>query len=342
MNTFEAKNLLVVDLNSGSYIETKIGHELYNLIQNPVDGYFYGYCPRNDGVEITHFGANPNDEYINGILVVYVSKKKNSSNREIIAFCLNTTVFKKPQSEIRLNRIFRDTDEVEKTATYSVRSDNLLDLRNRSNKFEIDINDYSTQMFRQQRFYGGKYPELDKKIIAYIESILENKELLDDDDCDEQEEIQKAEPATKNEIQSSADRPLNIVKSNQGKVISKDSRIAKSALEDANFSCAIDPTHKTFLTTRQIQYMEGHHLIPCTVENSEAIKDKFKKNIDCFENIVCICPTCHREVHFGNWDSKAEKIKLMYKKQREKLEVVGISITEEELLKLYRKDKHCN
>ena len=32
--------------------------------------------------------------------------------------------------------------------------------------------------------------------------------------------------------------------------------------------------------------------------------NKFKKNIDCIENIVCLCPTCHRRIHFGSDEEK--------------------------------------
>jgi len=338
MNKLNAKKMIVVDLYSGSYNKENIGHELFNLDRNPVDGNFYGYCPPWDEVNISKFGAKYEDEYIDDILIVYVSKKKNSNNREIIAFCLNARVFKKGQSEARLCRIFIDKDKKETISTYSVKSDNLCDLRTRLNKFDININEYSNKMFRKQKFYGGKYPKLEEKIIAYIESILESKELLDNDDSDEQEEIQRAEPATPEDIQSSANKPLNIMKGNQGNVIAKDSKISKSALIEAKYICAINKAHNTFITTYKIPYMEGHHLIPCTIKNSKDFMEKFNKNIDCLENIVCICPNCHREVHYGEWTSKSEKIKIMFNKQKDKLEKIGLLINEEELLNLYKKE----
>ena len=54
------------------------------------------------------------------------------------------------------------------------------------------------------------------------------------------------------------------------------------------------------------------------------------------ENIVSICPNCHREIHYGEWKSKSEKIKLLFRKQQDKLKQIGILITEDELLKLYK------
>lgn len=338
MNKLNSQRIVVVDLYAGSYNKENTGHELFNLNKNPTDGNFYGYCPPWDGIAIEKLGANRNDDYIDDVLVVYVSKKSKSNDREIIAFCLNARVFKTGQSGDKLNRYYTDKDGEKKVTTYSVKSDNLFNLQNRFNKFEIKINDYNNKMFRKQRFYGGKYQNLDEKIITYIESILENRELLDNDDTEEQEEIQKIEPANSEEIQDSANKPLYIVNESQGKTISKDSRISKAALAEANYSCLIDPNHKTFTTKRQVTYMEGHHLIPCTVTNSEYFFEKYKKNIDCFENIVCICPNCHREVHYGEWNSKSKKIRIMFKKQQEKFNKVGLSITVEELLNLYKRE----
>lgn len=331
-----AKRMVVIDLYAGSYNKEKTGHELFNLDKNPIDNNFYGYCPPWDGINIKEFGANKTDEYIDNVLVVYVSKKEKSNNREIIAFCINARVFKAKQSGDKLSRNFIDKDGKERISTYSIKSDNLFDLRNRFCKFEINTNDYSNYMFRKQRFYGGKYPELDNKIIEYIEDVLGSKKMLDVDDNDEQEEILQAEPATKEDIQSSANKELNIVSSNQGKIIAKNSRISKSALIEAKYICAINPNHTTFTTVNNVPYMEGHHLIPCTLSNSKFFMKKFNKNIDCLENIICLCPNCHREVHYGEWNSKSEKIKEIFTKQKEKLEKVGLLISEEELLNLYK------
>ncbi|OFX39078.1 MAG: hypothetical protein A2X08_03780 [Bacteroidetes bacterium GWA2_32_17] len=335
-NNINTKRIIVVDLYAGSYNEKNTGHELFNLVRNPVDSNFYGYCPPRDGIALTKFGASKNDEYIDNVLVVYVSKKNKSNNREIIAFCLNARIFKTGQSGKGLSRNFIDKDGKEVISTYSVKSDNLYDLRNRFNKFEIKINDYNNKMFRKQRFYCGTYPELDIGIIDYIESVLEQKAILDNDDSDVQEEIQISEPADTEIIKKSSEKPLNIENGNQGKIIVKDSRISKSALIAANYTCSINTIHKTFITKQKIPYMEGHHLIPCTVTNSEYFMKKYNKNIDCIENIVSICPNCHREIHYGEWKSKSEKIKLLFRKQQDKLKQIGILITEDELLKLYK------
>lgn len=336
MEKINANKMLVVDLYSGRYTKKYIGHEKFNLERNTVDDNFYGYCPPWGNIAIDKLGAKSTAEYIDNVTVVYVRKKDGSNNREIIAFCLNARVFKYPQSGVELMRFIKEEGEI-KEATYSIKSDKMYDLSNRFNKFEIKIKDYNNYMFRRQRFYGGTYPELDEKIILYLKKLLESSEFLDNDGSEEQEEIQISEPASSQEIQNSAEKPLSIVNGNHGKIISKNSRVAKSALIAAKYTCAIDSAHKTFMTKNGVPYMEGHHLIPCTVRISEKIWKKFNKNIDCYENIVCLCPNCHREVHYGEWGCKSEKVRIMLKRQEEKLKSIGVLITEEELLSIYHK-----
>ncbi|GBU25286.1 hypothetical protein R83H12_01929 [Fibrobacteria bacterium R8-3-H12] len=170
MSKFNAKKMIVVDLGNGSYLKEHLGYERFNLEKNPVDCKFYGYCPpkETDGVTISNFDRTAKD-YVDGILVVYVEKDNHSNDREIIAFCPSARVYRKPQFEERLKRTFKDKNGEEKKVPYSFKSDELYRIENR---FKIKTNVYNSYMFRMQRFYGGKYPELDKKIIAYIENIL--------------------------------------------------------------------------------------------------------------------------------------------------------------------------
>ncbi len=337
ISLIDMNKVIIIDLNSGDYTKNKIGHELFNLEQNPIDGRFYGYCPPKDNIDIGSNFNEKNKNFVDGVLVVYVRKKQPTNNREIIGFCQNARVYGKSQSGKELSRSFIDKNGKEEIASYSIVSDNRTDLRNISNKFEININNFNNKMFRMQRVYGHTYPDLTNQVIDYVHSIIQNKELLDTNDNEEQIEIQKSSPASATEITESSNKPLNIVTGNNGKVILKDSKISKSALVNSNYKCVVNALHETFITEKEVSYMEGHHLIPCTVDNSEFIMKKYNKNIDCYENIVCICPNCHRAIHFGKWNEKEERLKILYKHQEKQFKKIGIDISEEELLDFYRK-----
>jgi len=328
MNKFDAKKMVVVDMGAGSYTRTNVGHELFNLKPNPVDGKFYGYCPAEGYLTIGNFGAGNDDSYIDDVLVVYTTKKENSTDRKIIAFCPQARVYRKNQSGKEKGR-FMPGDE--KPVDYSIESEHLINLENSSPIFTIELRKYSRWMFRKLRFYGETYRDLAQEIIAYIEGMLNN----DDDLSDYQKQVQDANPVTKKEQQNSADRQVETTSGPSGESVKKNPSLAKSVIVESGYKCIIDQNHETFQTKKGERYMEGHHLIPCTPRNARNFEEKDGKNIDCIENIVSICPTCHRAIHFGCNSTKEALVKTLYARQKNKLEEVGLRITEAELLALY-------
>jgi len=184
--------------------------------------------------------------------------------------------------------------------------------------------------------YGYRVESVDLTRKTAIFIMLDSKDLIDND-FDEQDEIQEAELLESKVKNDTADRSLNYQESKVGKSIRKDPRISKTALHEAQYKCEADHSHETFDTARGVAYMEGHHLIPCTLTNAEFFKKKFDKNIDCVENIVCICPNCHRAIHFGNKETREDRLRKLYAIQGSKLAEVGIPISEDELLELYIK-----
>lgn len=81
--------------------------------------------------------------------------------------------------------------------------------------------------------------------------------------------------------------------------------------------------------------MEGHHLIPCSPGNSEKYWKRYSRNIDCIDNIVSLCPTCHRRIHYGSDAERTEIIDKLYEVQAEKLKAAGLKISLKELRELY-------
>lgn len=320
---------LVVDLNSGRYTIEQDGHELYNLEQNKIDNRYYGYCPPHDGVNIQKLGAKHGVQSIENVMVIYVRKLPDSNNRQIIAFSDNVTAYKTRQSNPSLKRHIKTNEKII-DCSFSIESDYMYDLRNCKNKFIINIAEYNTYMFRLQRFYRGTYPKLDEEIVSYLKEYLNPVEF--DESFIFQEEVQIVE--AKALASDSKEKPSYTTGAN-GRQIAKKSRIAKAALAKAGFKCASNDKHVTFRTTRGDVYMEGHHLIPCTCKNSDYFWDYFKINIDCVENIVSLCPTCHRLAHFGSEKERNELLKKLYDYQIKNLQEIGIDISLDELIKRY-------
>ena len=82
------------------------------------------------------------------------------------------------------------------------------------------------------------------------------------------------------------------------------------ALKNANYQCEIDNTHKTFLINNKY-YMEGHHLIPMEYQ---AMFEK--QSLDIEENIISLCPTCHRKIHYASVNEKISMIKNIFSIKR--------------------------
>jgi len=107
-------------------------------------------------------------------------------------------------------------------------------------------------------------------------------------------------------------------------------RRSKNALIAAEFKCEIDQNHTTFLNKKsKKQYMEAHHLIPMSKQPD------FIHDIDVPENILCLCPNCHRKIHLAEDISKKEILKRAYEIKGHQLPQRGITIDFNALLDIY-------
>ena len=99
----------------------------------------------------------------------------------------------------------------------------------------------------------------------------------------------------------------------------------------ANFKCEVDENHNLFLTDEDTPYLECHHLIPLMYH------DLFDSSLDVESNLICLCPNCHKKLHYGK-DIEVE-LKILYAKRKNRLVNSGIEIKYEELKSLYERRK---
>lgn len=114
----------------------------------------------------------------------------------------------------------------------------------------------------------------------------------------------------------------------------RDARLGKAKIITSNYLCDYDNAHLTFIAkSTNKNYVEAHHLIP--MQYQKIYWEQANKNIDCIQNIVSLCPTCHRMLHYGIMTEKEEMLKDLYAKMRSILHSIGINITEDDLIGLY-------
>jgi 5-methylcytosine-specific restriction protein A len=135
-------------------------------------------------------------------------------------------------------------------------------------------------------------------------------------------------------VNSSIEQPDTFDTPN-GPQIRKRPWVSKNALRVAGFLCEFNPEHKTFMTDKGLRFMEAHHLIRCTVKLHDEFWERFKRSIDTESNIVSLCPTCHRRIHYGNREEKTEMIEFLFDKRRKTLHKAGIQISLDELMSVY-------
>jgi 5-methylcytosine-specific restriction protein A len=63
--------------------------------------------------------------------------------------------------------------------------------------------------------------------------------------------------------------------------------------------------------------------------------DKFNINIDCIENIVSLCPTCHKAFHYGTDEVKNEIIETIFEKVALKYKSINFNISQDEIKECY-------
>lgn len=109
-------------------------------------------------------------------------------------------------------------------------------------------------------------------------------------------------------------------------VVWKRSSILRThALVLAGYQCEIDNSHNSFVAESTGKpYMEGHHAIPMKYQ-----KD-FHHSLDVYANIVCLCPLCHRKIHYGMQPERVKMMHQIYESRAKRLSKSGIDLSRDD------------
>lgn len=105
--------------------------------------------------------------------------------------------------------------------------------------------------------------------------------------------------------------------------------IIMQTIDAAHYCCEQNSTHTTFTSaTTGNPYMEGHHLIPMQYQAY------FENSIDVYANIICLCPICHRLLHYGTTPEKSYVLEKIYDERCKRLLNSGIDIYKNDFIRL--------
>ncbi|MCL2634040.1 MAG: hypothetical protein FWD34_05940 [Oscillospiraceae bacterium] len=336
--------ILMFKLRTGNFVKSGYGkgREQFNINENAIiNGKYYGAIlntGRLDDISLEQIdnSANKNTMMIDGVTIVYFEEIQHSTC--IVAIAENTIVYRRVQEDEDIVKhrvhLFESSNdhhlhgESETVGYHTVTNVDDMHLL-KENFIPISIPKECTYFFRAQRALSKetKYESLRKQIIERVSNFLNDTEI----DL-QPEQIENAEIETG---KNSSNEPLSICNSSNGRRISKKPSVSKNALFMAKYLCEYDPTHQTFSTNKGDYFMEGHHLIRCTVKISEEFWDKYKKNIDTESNIVSLCPNCHRMIHFGTVEKKIKMLERLYEIKKDKLHKDGIILLLNDLKHIY-------
>lgn len=135
-------------------------------------------------------------------------------------------------------------------------------------------------------------------------------------------------------------KPLTQMSKDKEK-LRRDPLVGRSVLHEAKFKCQVCASHssfpsKTYSALRGVEtsYMEPHHLIP--VSNYKTYYEEYGVNLDCPQNIVCLCPNCHKLIHHGTKEKVREVLGILLDKKKSEFVEIGLEIDYEALCELYK------
>lgn len=276
-----------------------------------------------------------------------ITKRKN---KQLLEFVKSTNEY--IRSELSKDRIYlRDItgllSEYGKDLAPDYEQGNILSIEYDLNKKEIDDTQFFDDLMKIQKEYNTL-----KKMIIDNQAILKNKtkkeeydlihrkiiypqdeKYIDDVEYEFIQNTYDSIVITDSEAKEKSNRKVKFVYTSHGKRVSTDASLRKYVLDKSNYTCQYNSSHETFLTKKDIKYMEIHHLVP--LKYQELFDENY--TLDRVENLVVLCPTCHRAIHYGTKSEKEKILEPIYNESDMKiiLKEKGICSTFKEFIKKF-------
>lgn len=178
---------------------------------------------------------------------------------------------------------------------------------------EISSDKFQDDLIQLMDLYDGLVAKLGSNLLDHLESISS-------DDYQEAANEIATESSSKTLPEGRLPRPPKV----NGKQVGKYKRnpeMAAIAIKSASHQCEVEPAHATF-TSRKTKkpFVEAHHLIPMQCQ------DKFAVSLDVPENIVALCPGCHRKFHHARFGDLKAQLATLFSARNASLRTRSIGI----------------
>lgn len=218
--------------------------------------------------------------------------------------------------------------------------------------FNFDLTDHGSGITR--RSHATKHPVFKKKsevdstggsedisVVVPDRDTDEIEDIIDSlIDIEEEQEVKEANVYDSEDDINKSNNREPVLKSGleSNHRYSTDPRLAKTAIKKAEYVCELSgkvgESHSTFESVHGTKYLEAHHLIPMKAQKDYV---SLGINLDRLENIVALCPNCHKAVHYGTREEKVRYLKPLYDSRIKALNDLGIEIDFDVLIDDYYK-----
>ncbi|SHN73508.1 MrcB family domain-containing protein [Bradyrhizobium erythrophlei] len=173
------------------------------------------------------------------------------------------------------------------------------------------------------------YDQLATKLGTNLSDHLD--QLSSDDYQEAANEIATTE--TEKSLPSGSLLPPSKVVGKEGAKYKRNPEMAAIAIRAAKYQCEVDPSHGTFTSRKTKQpFVEAHHLIPMQQQ------DEYEVSLDVPENIVALCPGCHRRFHHARFGELKASLGQLFSAREGALKSRDIVLELAGLLKIYKSD----
>ncbi len=104
-------------------------------------------------------------------------------------------------------------------------------------------------------------------------------------------------------------RQPEYIEKSGGLILQRDPRLALVRFKAVKYRCEADPTHMLFTARATgFPFLEAHHLLPLKYQRH------FPSSLDMQENIVALCPHCHRLIHHATVDQTRPLLDALFER----------------------------
>ncbi len=271
-----------------------------------INGYCYGYVQAPGG------GQGFNEKYTNkDIVIIFISHNNNDGKWYVIGYYDDARVYSTTyQEKLPNGKSILFNCKTEFKNAYLIPSESRIPINHPDipNKIKSGNFNYLEEESSLKDWATNLYDDLHNYNI--------HNDLINESD----EEIYQSQS---NDCSASKTPKTQRVTS-EGYV--RDPNIAGRAIRLSNHKCEWDNSHFSFTDKNGNMFVEAHHLIPMQLQ-----KEMPDTNLDIVENIVTLCPNCHRAIHKSNENHKM--IERLFNERKDSLKAKGIDISINDLMK---------